>query len=822
MNLKNQFSIGFVTLTVISFMVTGFFVYREVELRTKEDYTEALHKEITQISLGIENYMELILQNTHMLAENQLMKDLGNKITSYVDLKDDSGYVEMNPLAGTDKEKELYLIFQNFVQTHKEIDTVSLGVESNGGFVQFPASKRFNGYDARERDWYKLAKKKAAAPVLSDVYHSSNGSNNIISMCAVKDKNGLVQGVLTMNINLESLMETISQVQVGEQGHIAVVDSKGTLIVNTFDPDSVSENIASLGIKGLENYQNNHDTFVLSMQNGEEYSVTVHTPDVKKSNLNWTYITFVKESEYQKTANKLLQIAIAFSIFFAGCSGLIAILFTRNLLRPLPELTKQLQKIGEGNFSFTMSEQYLTYQDEIGDIARSADKMRASLKDMVEHIEYLAYFDHLTKLPNRIQFMEIMKKKLVEQVSGAVFMLDVDNFKEINDTMGHNTGDVLLIQIGERLNTLINNDIVVARPGGDEFLILLSGIWDLEMLRNFATKINDIMEEVFQVGKQEITIQFSIGITIFPIDANQIDQILMNADTAMYRAKYEGRNNFIFYNETMQTDLLMKKEVQEKLRTALKKEELYLLYQPQVSLLTGQIDSFEALVRLKNHKISPAVFIPIAEEGGLIVELGRMVAKKAIQQLANWKNKGLPPKRISINFSGSQLRDTGYINFLQTLLEEYEISPDLLEIEITEGILLEKNQETIEFLHNLKKLGFQIALDDFGTGYSSLNYLTYMPLNKVKFDKSMVDKFLNLENEQVIRSLISLAQSLNFKVTAEGVETWKNYLVLKENGCDFIQGYLFCKPVSPEDAELLYLENLIKRVKPEERSYYDN
>ena len=809
LNLKNQFSIGFTTLTVISFIVTGFFVYREVESKTKEDYTKALHKEITQISMGIENYMDLILQNTHMLSEYELLQDLGDSITSYVDQKDDSGYLDMNPYEGSEKEYEIYLMFQNFVQTHKEIDTVSLGAESNGGFVQFPASKRFNGYDARERDWYKLAKKKSAGPVLSDVYHSSNGSSNIIAMCSIIDQHGEFQGVVTMNINLDNLMETISQVQVGEEGHIAVVDEKGTFIVNTLNPELVSKGIDTLGITELESYHTIQDSMLLTMESGEEYSVTVHNPNPETTDLNWTYITFVKESEYQTTANSLLKISISFSILFATLSGLVAVFFSQKLLKPFPILTKLLKQIGEGNFEEAVPKRFLSYQNELGDMARSTEKMRTSLKEMMERIEYLAYFDHLTKLPNRLQFTDKLRKTLETNESGALFLIDIDDFKGINDTMGHNTGDVLLIEVGERLNRMSNDQVVVSRIGGDEFLIMVKGELDLREIEEFAERLNKISDETFQVGKQEINLYFSIGITLFPSDGNQLNQLFMNVDTAMYRAKYEGRNHYVFYNETMQANLLMKKEIQENLRLAMKQEEIHLVYQPQVDLKTGFIDSFEALVRLKNHNISPAVFIPIAEETGLILEMGRIVAKKAIEQFAEWRNKGLPPKIISINFSGNQLRDTSYIDYLLQLLNQYDISTEWIEIEITEGILLEKNQETIEFLHTLKKLGFHIALDDFGTGYSSLNYLTYMPLSKVKFDKSMVDKFLNLDNEQVINSLISLAQSLNFKVTAEGVETWKNYTILKENGCDFIQGYLFSKPLSPEEVEEIYLKNLI-------------
>jgi len=260
----------------------------------------------------------------------------------------------------------------------------------------------------------------------------------------------------------------------------------------------------------------------------------------------------------------------------------------------------------------------------------------------------------------------------------------------------------------------------------------------------------------------------------------------------------------------------MKKEAEEKrylekiLRSALEDSGLELLYQPQVDAKTGEIASFEALLRLKNQQISPGVFIPVAEETGIIVQIGRWVAEEAFRQIAKWRELGLSGKSISINYSSKQLRDTEYVEYLNELSIKYQVEPKLIEVEITEGILMENNIATLAFFDDLKKYGYKIALDDFGTGFSSLNYLTYIPVDKIKLDKSIDDKFLEMENTTVIDSLISLSHGLNLKITAEGIENWDKYLKLRDGGCDYIQGYLFSRPVNVEVARTMYSCNLIE------------
>ncbi|NMM63988.1 EAL domain-containing protein [Clostridium sp. P21] len=435
-----------------------------------------------------------------------------------------------------------------------------------------------------------------------------------------------------------------------------------------------------------------------------------------------------------------------------------------------------------------------------------------SMKGQEEYISHIAYHDPLTGLPNRRKLMQKLEEDIVESNYGAVMLLDLDNFKGINDTLGHLYGDKVLKKIAEELENIKDEKVFVSRFGGDEFFILVQGEKDIDVIENYAKQIMNIFKNKIIIEGEETYLSCSMGITLYPFHSNEVSQLLMNADMAMYKVKNLGKNNYMFFKEEMTEKLQEKMKIEGILRNALKKEELKLLYQPQVCTFTGKIVGFEALLRLKNKHISPGQFIPVAEETGLIVEIGRWVTKESINQISKWKKKGLDIKPISINFSPKQLNDLNYIKFLENTLKEANVEAKYIEIEITESIFLEEKEKNIAFINKLKSLGIQILLDDFGTGYSSLNYLTFLPVDKIKLDKSLNDKFLEFENVKVIDSLIFLAKSLNLEVIAEGIEDVVQYKRLKAAGCHYIQGYLFSKPLEVEDAEKIYDDNFLDKI----------
>jgi len=422
------------------------------------------------------------------------------------------------------------------------------------------------------------------------------------------------------------------------------------------------------------------------------------------------------------------------------------------------------------------------------------------MKKQEEYIDFMAHHDYLTNLLNRFKFMEILKEEIKKNKRGAVLLFDIDNFKNVNDTLGHVYGDELLKSVAKRLDEVSKDGVKIARFGGDEFLILLKNMDTEGEVTEYIERLKERFTEPFLIQDRENYISFSMGVTFYPKDSNDIDQIIMNADTAMYHVKVSGKNSSVFYSDEMKDNVNSRKDIEDLLRWAIKNDGYKLLYEPQVRVIDGEIIGFEALLRLKDHAIGPNIFIPIAEESGHIIEIGRWAAKEAVKVLSDWKKEGINDKVISINYSSKQLKDKGYVEYLVALTKEFEISPTLLEIEITEGILLENNSDTMEFLRELKRNGFNIALDDFGTGYSSLNYLTYIPVDKLKLDKSINDKFLSLEDTKVMDSIIQLGHSLKLKITAEGIETMDKFERLKDCECDYIQGYLFSKPVELEEA----------------------
>ncbi len=530
--------------------------------------------------------------------------------------------------------------------------------------------------------------------------------------------------------------------------------------------------------------------------------------------------------------NNQFQLFPVILIFLTGI--LIAKYLSVKMIKPLDKISDWADKLAEGQheacpvnpgyqdlnrISDSLKKLVAKIEHKEQELDQKEQEIKISsqqLKDYNDEIiklnkklEYRTLYDPLTKLPNRRQFINNLKSELKADRSGAVILIDLDNFKEINDTLGHVYGDIMLSQIGDRFLDLNNNNIFIARYGGDEFLILIRNVSKIDEVEKYLNLIEECLNSPFNINDDFLNIEYSIGITLFPEDSKKTYDLITFADTAMHRAKGLFGQNKLYYNDKMFQELIKKKEVREILKGALKNDSFRLAYQPQINLKTGRADTFEALIRLNDEKISPGEFIPVAEESNLIIEIGRWVTEAAIKQLADWQAEGLQPKPISINFSAQQLNDLSYIDFLNAKLDKYGVAADLLEIEITETVLLEKKDKSIGFLNKLKESGVKISLDDFGTGYSSLSYLTYIDLDKIKFDRSLNQKFLQDSYTDTMAGLISLFHSMNLVIVAEGIEEEANFKKLSDSNCDYIQGFLFSRPISPEAIEKIYDHNFI-------------
>ena len=430
-----------------------------------------------------------------------------------------------------------------------------------------------------------------------------------------------------------------------------------------------------------------------------------------------------------------------------------------------------------------------------------------------ETAQHQAYHDPLTDLPNRVMFNDRLTLALAHASRHrkmlAVLLVDLDRFKTIIDTLGHAMGDRLLRGVAERLHECLENGDTLARQGGDEFVILLPQVNRADKAVKLAQRMLEALKPSFHFGSHELHITTSIGIALYPYDGEDTDTLLKNADTALYRAKEQGRNNYQLYTPAMNARAFERLALENSLRKALERREFLLHYQPQVQLLSGQITGTEALLRWQHPDLGlvyPAEFIPLAEETGLIVSLGEWVMRTACVQNQAWQRAGLPPMTVAVNLSARQFQHHDLVETVQRILKETEMAAQWLELEITESIAMQNADYTIVVLRELKDMGIQISMDDFGTGYSSLSYLKKFPIDTLKIDQSFVrDLNSDPSDAAIAKAVIVLAHSLKLKVIAEGVETQEQKNFLREHGCDVTQGYLFSNPLPAP-----LLENLVR------------
>jgi len=439
----------------------------------------------------------------------------------------------------------------------------------------------------------------------------------------------------------------------------------------------------------------------------------------------------------------------------------------------------------------------------------------SNFRKAAKRANYLAYYDPLTGLPNRHLFHDRLKQaiSLVERANKmlAIVFLDLDNFQQINDMIGHRMGDQLLRSVADRLMKCVRatdsvslllkeSESMVARLGGDEFTLLLNGIGSVEEPAMVAGRILKQLAEPFVIGNHELYVTASMGIAVYPFDGKDLDTLLINADVAMYQAKQQGRNSYQYYSESMNQCTFEQFALENKLRKALDHNEFMLFYQPQVNIQTGQLIGVEALIRWLQPDLvltSPGEFIPLAEQTGLIIPMGEWVLRAACEQNRIWQEAGLQPLLMTVNISGIQFRQDNFLEMMSQILKNTGLDPHYLQLELTESTIMQSSESTIKKLLALQAMGVQTSIDDFGTGYSSLKYLKHFPLSTLKIDTSFVRELTSSPTDQsIVKAIITLAHNFNLKVVAEGVETMEQLVYLRECGCEAVQGYFICPPVN--------------------------
>lgn len=537
----------------------------------------------------------------------------------------------------------------------------------------------------------------------------------------------------------------------------------------------------------------------------ENNTIVVHAyqpiSDIEKQKIGLIYLKYPLTNSTEVLGN-LKQLGISSGIISILLIIFLTLILKRRIVLPLKHFKMVLQQVASGSSINDIPKKI---------IAHAEDNILA----LFEQLHRLSYYDYLTDLPNRryssIYFNQAISKAKLNRKKIAVMYFDLDRFKNINDSLGHRTGDKLLKLVANQLKEAVTEKGFIARLGGDEFIIIIPELDNIKQIESIATEILTIFSKSFIVDDYDLFVTSSIGISVYPDDGESADDLFLNADVAMYRAKELGKNKFQFYCANLNSSLIDKLLLESMLRKAIEKNELYLAYQPKFNIETNEIIGMEALIRWIHPElgfISPSDFIPIAEETGLIIPVGEWVLRTACTQNKLWQEQGYPCLKVAVNISARQFQHEDIINKVKNVLRETRLDPKWLELEITESSIMHYADETVKTLKQLKEMGISVSIDDFGTGYSSMSYLKLFPIKSLKIDQSFIKDIDKSHGDLAIaKSVITLGHALNFEVVAEGVESENHLNILKNEKCDISQGYYHSPPVPAESFEKLMKEH---------------
>jgi len=519
----------------------------------------------------------------------------------------------------------------------------------------------------------------------------------------------------------------------------------------------------------------------------------------------------ITEEGLRRKIRQLIISTALFTSFLVVLGSSLSIYLSRKITSPVAHLKAATQEIAKGNFDTPIT---IETTDEIADLASAFDYMRHSLRTYRDQLVHDAFHDVLTGLPNRSLFNDRLSHAITiakrrPEYLFAVLFIDLDSFKIINDSMGHTVGDQLLIEFSKRLLTCIRPGDTVARLGGDEFAVLIEDISGEGNALYVASRIKGELKQSFTVSGQDVFIAGSMGIALSSAGYESPEQVLRDADTAMYQSKAHSRSNFTIFEPSMHTHAVERLLLETDLRRAIERREFVTHYQPILSVESKCIVGFEALARWHHPErglIAPGEFIPLAEETGLIVAIERQIIRQACMQMQKWMElfRGNHLNFVSVNLAHKQIRQPDLIEYVARILQETGLSPENLKLEITENVLFENPETATALLWKLRDLGVQLYIDDFGTGYSSLSYLHQLPINGLKIDRSFIKRIGDgKDNQAIIRTILTLARDMNIETVAEGVETQKQLAHIESLSCSYWQGFLFSKPVKSEEAQAL-------------------
>lgn len=768
---KVLFAMGAVVIPILLLMATYSFMH------SKTLYESHMEKE-----LALEN--EIVAKDINGLISQigEITKQLGSleSVQSFVETNTKREMVQNSP-----DYNQMELLLSRVNNEHDHVGVVWIAMVEPNLYIANGRSISDEEFDINERPWFRNAKASSGV-TFSDVYVDYSTRKLTVSVIYPIESTGKRIGYFGMDVHVDAIPALITS-----------RESEGKKYILLSSKNQVMYDVESMWAKFEDHQLLGKKSMLVDTNVGNYY---VDLQDINDT--GWRIVSYAKEEQVTKPLGDFLK-TIGLAWFITGVLILVVLsIVLRYMLKDLPAIVRYVKEMEQGNLVTKMN---ISRKDEVGEIVQSIEQMGNRLHFQIKELDYQAKFDQLTSLPNRNSIQRKLSKWINELHESneviSVAFIDLDHFKHINDSEGHAYGDSLLMQVAERIKCLLPENSYFGRFGGDEFIVLHRAKWiDALHIHMTLKEIKESLQKAFYLHDHSIFVSASIGVSLYPADALTNEQLFANADTALFKAKELGRNRIMFFNSEMKEEFEKQLMMEQGLRDAILKDQFTLDYQPQFDILTGRTTSLEALIRWNHPErgiISPSEFIPIAESTGRIHAIGDWVMETAIKKISDI-NKEFPTiKRLAINVSALQFREPLFMVRLKELLAAYRVSPELIELEITESLLVDGGDDMLSKLKELRLMGISIALDDFGTGYSSLNYLRLLPINRVKIDKSFISKVeIDTRLVTIVKSIIDLSHNLGFDIVAEGVETAEQFNLLSDWHADTIQGYYFSRPLN--------------------------
>ena len=798
-SLKYKVIIHILLLLFASLLIVGVTIDYQLRNIFHEDAREQLHDAFFDVSTQMKYIERGIWENVEAVASNEMLAASMKMINTYQDIQN------YNAILFDEEKKRIIGILANEVGStfndHVAVYDDQARLVAFAGNRNGHAEQGYVSYESGVAVLYVRATPalpfiRASGVHVPDIHTYRSGKTTMHyttdanRLKLVGDKNIMAAGkpvgyVLADKVITHDMLHAMTDdrnthVDYALSSHPASEEEYRSLpmLFAPFELDA---------IELVETEDHFHSTVRFDLDNEQAYM----TARVDKSLVN-------SALEKSRRTLVLILVAVSATIF------LISVIFVNSVIStPLRKLMAGIEVLRNRQYEKKV---YIDTNDEMGLIAKRFNEMAETVYLREMALDKLAYHDVLTKMPNRAMFHERLEEALGRagrlDNKVAVLFFDLDQFKGINDTLGHDVGDKLLIDVAERLSTIIRKNDLLARIGGDEFTILIEDMESPVIVEEIARKVVDRMKIPFHIEDEQLQVSCSIGITIFPDDGEDPNTLMKHADLAMYQAKELGRDQYHFFSSALSKSLKERTAMLKALRGSLPNNELQLYYQPKFSLERNVVQGAEALLRWESREfgfVTPDRFIPLCEESGLIVQFGRWVLRRACEDFIKWRELGLPIKHISVNVSNVQFLRSNMVDTVQEVLAQTGVEPGALELEITESYIHGDSENAMRVLHEIREIGVGLAIDDFGTGYSSMSYLKLLPLTRLKIDRSFIMDIPHDPNDmEITRAIVALAGVLGLEVTAEGVETVEQMDFLKGLKCDEGQGYLCSKPLDFE------------------------